>query len=63
MTHQPRLGAVASGTDLTVLKITPEQLEKIEQEAPHISSVLYKELARTLAEQLVLTAQMAVESD
>lgn len=51
--EQPRLGTVAAGTDVKLLKITPEELEKIENEAPHIASTLYKQLARTLAEQMV----------
>ena len=51
--NQPRLATVAAGTGLTVLKITPEQLVKIEKDVPQIASILYKQLARTLAEQLI----------
>lgn len=51
--EQPRMATVVAGTDLRVLKITPKVLEKIEQEAPATAAILYRKLARTLAEQLV----------
>ena len=59
LTHQERLGTVAAGTELTVLKISPEQLDKIETEAPHLSSMVYKQLARTLAEQMINRGMLA----
>jgi CRP-like cAMP-binding protein len=51
--EQPRLATVVAGTELRVLKITPEILERIEQNAPQSAVILYKKLARTIAEQLV----------
>jgi CRP-like cAMP-binding protein len=60
--NQPRLATVAAGTSMRTLKITPEQLEKIEREAPEIASILYKKLACTLAEQLVVRGRLLGET-
>lgn len=53
LVEQPRLATVAAGTDLRVLKITPKILASLESDSPKTASVLYKTLARTLAEQLI----------
>jgi CRP-like cAMP-binding protein len=50
---QPRTATVTAGTDLKALKITLESLKTLEQKQPHIAAILYKKLARTLAEQLL----------
>src|SRR6185436_14102389 len=51
--QQPRLATVSAGTDLDVLKITPESLAALEEREPSIASQMYKRLARTLASQLI----------
>jgi CRP-like cAMP-binding protein len=50
---QPRSATVVAGTDLWVLRITLETVKALEQDEPLVASMLYKKLARTLAEQLV----------
>lgn len=50
---QPRTATVVAGTDLQVLKITLETVKTLEQSDPRTAAILYKKLARTLAEQLV----------
>lgn len=60
---QPRMATVAAGTDLRVLKITPDSLAALEVEAPKVASALYKTLARTLAEQLVNVGNLLGEPD
>ncbi len=51
--QQPRLATVVAGTDLKVLKFTPETLKNVENQAPLSAAILYKKLARTLGEQLI----------
>jgi len=48
---QPRNATVAAGLDVRLLKITPEILEKLEQEKPELILQMYKTLAQTLADQ------------
>lgn len=50
---QPRSATVVAGTDMQALKITIETVKALEQSDPSIAATLYKQLARTLAEQLV----------
>lgn len=52
---QLRSATVVAGTDLRVLKITLETVRTLEQSDPRTAAMLYKRLARTLAEQLVAT--------
>ena len=51
---QHRTATVTAGTDLRVLKITLDTLKSLEQRQPKSAATLYKKLARTLAEQLIL---------
>jgi|RhiMetdeSRZDD1v2_1073273.scaffolds.fasta_scaffold96139_4 CRP-like cAMP-binding protein len=53
LVQQPRLATVSAGTDLKVLKITPEVLATLEDQQPSLASMMYKRLARTLATQLI----------
>ena len=48
---QPRNATVAAGLDVRLLKITPEILEKLEQEKSELILQMYKTLAQTLADQ------------
>jgi len=48
---QPRNATVAAGLDVRLLKITPDVLDKLEQEKPELILKMYKTLARTLADQ------------
>jgi CRP-like cAMP-binding protein len=50
---QPRSASVVAGTDMRVLKITVDTVMSLEQSDPQTAAILYKKLARTLAEQLV----------
>ncbi|MBN1430851.1 MAG: cyclic nucleotide-binding domain-containing protein [Anaerolineae bacterium] len=50
---QPRSATVAAGTDLQVIQITIETVKALEESEPQIAVMLYKQLARTLAEQLM----------
>lgn len=50
---QPRTATVTAGTDLTVLKITLDTLKGLEQTQPASAAILYKKLARTLAEEVI----------
>jgi len=51
---QHRTATVTAGTDLKVLKVTQETLKSLEQGHALGAATLYKKLARTLAEQLIL---------
>ncbi len=51
---QHRTATVAAGTDLKALKVTLDTLKSLEQRHPKSAAILYKKLARTLAEQIVL---------
>lgn len=53
LVQQPRLATVSAGTNLHVLKITPDSLSALEDREPAIASQMYKRLARTLATQLI----------
>lgn len=53
MVNQPRLATVAAGIDCKILKITPETLTQLEAEHPLIVTHIYKNLARSFAEQWV----------
>ena len=53
LNNRPRTGTVAAGTELHVLRITPEQLETLEKDHPKVAASLYKQLARSMADQLV----------
>lgn len=61
--NKPRMATVSAGTQLRVLKITPQQLAEIEAKAPDVTSILYKQLARTLAEQLVSSGQLRTRQE
>lgn len=58
---QPRMATVAAGTELKVLRITPDALKSLEKEAPDVAVLLYKTLARTLAEQLITMGNLLRE--
>jgi len=51
---QPRSATVVAGTELKVLKITLETVKSLEESDPQVAATLYKKLACTLAEQLVV---------
>jgi CRP-like cAMP-binding protein len=55
---QRRTATVTAGTDLKVLKLTLATLKGLEQEQSWTAALIYKKLARTLAEQLVLRDAM-----
>lgn len=59
MVNQPRLATVAAGIDCQILKITPETLDKLESEHPLIVTHIYKNLARSFAEQWVAVMKQA----
>jgi CRP-like cAMP-binding protein len=58
LVDQPRRATVAAGTDLRVLKITRYALELLHKSAPDMAFMMYQVLARSLAEQLLLTTEM-----
>lgn len=58
LVQQPRLATVSAGTDLKVLKITPDNLDALESAQPEVASLMYKQLARTLATQLIATGEL-----
>jgi CRP-like cAMP-binding protein len=58
LVDRPRQAAVAAGTDLRVLKITRYALELLHKSAPDMAFMMYQVLARSLAEQLLLTTEM-----
>lgn len=49
--QQPREATVAAGLDVTLLRITPDILERLEAEKPALMLKMYKVLAQSLAEQ------------
>jgi len=51
---QHRTATVSAGTDLKALKVTLDTLKSLEQGHARGAAILYKKLARTLAEQLIL---------
>ena len=51
---QRRTGTVTAGTDIKALKVTLETLKGLEEGHSWTTALVYKKLARTLAEQLVL---------
>lgn len=53
MVNQPRLATVAAGIDCKILKITPDTLTTLEQNQPDLVMHIYKNLARSFAEQWV----------
>jgi CRP-like cAMP-binding protein len=55
---RPRVATAAAGTDLQVLKITKVALDLLHKNAPDIAYMMYQVLARSLAEQLLLTQDM-----
>ncbi len=55
---RPHMATVIAGTELRVLKITPEVLAEIEINAPQVSIALYKKLASTLAERVVKNSEI-----
>lgn len=63
LVKQPRLATVAAGTELKVLRISPDSLESLESEAPKVAAALYKTLARTLAEQLISEVNLLGEPE
>jgi hypothetical protein len=63
LVDQPRMATVSAGTDLRVLKITPESLSALEQREPSIASMMYKRLARTLASQLIVQGNLLGEGE
>ncbi len=63
LVQQPRLATVSAGTDLRVLKITPEALANLEQRQPEIASTMYRQLARTLATQLIARSGLLRHSE
>jgi CRP-like cAMP-binding protein len=56
---QPRHATVAAGLDVRLLRITPDTLDKLEEEKPALMMKMYKVLAQTLAEQWVRTGPWA----
>jgi CRP/FNR family transcriptional regulator, cyclic AMP receptor protein len=58
LVQQPRMATVSAGTDLRVLKITPDSLSALEAREPAIASMMYKRLARTLASQLIVQGNL-----
>ena len=52
---QPRHATVAAGLDVRLLRITPDTLDKLEEEKPELMMKMYKVLAQTLAEQWIRT--------
>lgn len=50
---QPRNATVAAGLDVKLLRITPEQLTRLEAEKPELMMRMYKVLAQSLADQWV----------
>ncbi|MBN1200551.1 MAG: cyclic nucleotide-binding domain-containing protein [Anaerolineae bacterium] len=50
---KPRHATVTAGLDVKLLKITPDTLEKLEQEQPSLVMKMYKALAQSLAEQWI----------
>jgi CRP-like cAMP-binding protein len=58
LVDRPRQATIAAGTDLRVLKITRYTLELLHKSAPDMAFMMYQVLARSLAEQLLLTAEM-----
>lgn len=57
--QQPRRATIVAGTDLKVLKVSIEVLDKLEGEDARAAAILYKELARTLSMQLLIRADRA----
>lgn len=55
---RPRQATIAAWTNLRVLKITPIMLELLHKSAPDIAFMMYRALARTLAEQLLQAQAM-----
>lgn len=51
---QHRTATVTAGTDVKLLKVTLDTLKALEQKNPRSVAFLYKKLARTLAEQIIL---------
>ena len=58
LVDRPRTGTAAAGTDLIVLKITRVALDLLHKNAPDMAYMMYQVLARSLAEQLLLTRDM-----
>jgi CRP-like cAMP-binding protein len=58
LVQQPRLATVLAGTDLRVLKVTPATLEALEEKEARGAAILYKKLARTLAEELIIRGEL-----
>jgi CRP-like cAMP-binding protein len=55
---RPRTATAAAGTELEALKITKVALDLLHKSAPDIAYMMYQVLARSLAEQLLLTQDM-----
>ncbi|HLY26196.1 MAG TPA: cyclic nucleotide-binding domain-containing protein, partial [Aggregatilineales bacterium] len=58
LVERSRQATAAAGTDLKVLKITPAVLELLHKNAPDMAFMMYRTLARSLAEQLLQTQEM-----
>jgi CRP-like cAMP-binding protein len=58
LVERPRGATAAAGTELRVLKITRVALDLLHKSAPDIAYMMYQVLARSLAEQLLLTTDM-----
>ena len=56
--ERPRTATAAAGTELHALKITKVALDLLHKSAPDIAYMMYQVLARSLAEQLLLTQDM-----
>jgi CRP-like cAMP-binding protein len=55
---RPRQASIIAQTDLTVLKITRYVLDVLHGSAPDMALMMYRMLARSLAEQLLNTQEM-----
>lgn len=58
LVDRPRQASVVAESDLEVLRITPYVLQWLHQNAPDMALMMYQVLARSLAEQLLLTQEM-----
>ena len=58
---QPRHATVAAGLDVKLLRITPEQVARLEEEKPELMMRMYKVLAQSLADQWVRTGPWAAK--
>ncbi len=58
LVDRPRQASAIAGTDLIALKITRLALDLLHKSAPDMAYMMYQQLARSLAEQLLHTQDM-----